>query len=97
MYQQQSSLGLCIACMNVAQCELSATARRPVIQCAQFEPYPPRPSNPVARKVPNPIPPRETYGAETRTYRGLCVNCEKRHSCTFPRASGGVWRCEEYQ
>jgi hypothetical protein len=27
---------------------------------------------------------------------GLCVNCESRATCTFPRPQGGVWFCAEY-
>lgn len=30
-------------------------------------------------------------------YRGLCVNCDVRETCTLPRPEGGVWYCEEYQ
>lgn len=33
----------------------------------------------------------------SKTARGLCTNCELRHTCTFARAEGGVWRCEEYR
>jgi hypothetical protein len=27
----------------------------------------------------------------------LCLNCEVRESCKFPKAEGGVWHCEEYR
>lgn len=30
-------------------------------------------------------------------YRGLCQDCANRATCTFPRAPGGVWHCEEYE
>jgi hypothetical protein len=29
--------------------------------------------------------------------RGLCINCDVRNTCTFPKPEGGVWFCEEYQ
>lgn len=29
--------------------------------------------------------------------RGLCVNCENRHTCEFVKPNGGVWHCEEYR
>jgi hypothetical protein len=29
--------------------------------------------------------------------RGLCGTCEKRATCTFPKAEGGVWHCEEFE
>ncbi len=29
--------------------------------------------------------------------KGLCANCEIRDTCTFPKAEGGIWHCEEYR
>jgi hypothetical protein len=29
--------------------------------------------------------------------RGLCVNCDKLHSCTYTKPEGGVWFCEEHE
>ena len=29
-------------------------------------------------------------------FKGLCVNCDRRFTCTFPRAETGVWSCDEY-
>jgi hypothetical protein len=34
--------------------------------------------------------------AEPRLFRGLCINCDVRHTCMFPRPEEGVWHCEEY-
>jgi hypothetical protein len=28
--------------------------------------------------------------------RGLCVNCDLRRDCTYPRPVSGVWNCDEY-
>lgn len=28
--------------------------------------------------------------------RGLCASCIHQIDCAFPKAAGGVWRCEEY-
>lgn len=28
--------------------------------------------------------------------RGLCVNCDHRYYCTYPKPPGGVWSCDEY-
>jgi hypothetical protein len=27
---------------------------------------------------------------------GLCAWCDRQSTCTYPKASGGVWFCEEY-
>jgi len=32
----------------------------------------------------------------TEEYKGLCVNCAKRETCTISKPEGGIWRCEEY-
>jgi hypothetical protein len=42
---------------------------------------------------PDPI---ETKGLES-DLKGLCVNCDNRHTCTFPKPEEGVWHCEEYR
>ncbi len=28
--------------------------------------------------------------------RGLCVNCDLQHDCTYPKPLSGVWNCDEY-
>jgi len=30
-------------------------------------------------------------------FLGLCVNCEDRETCVYPKPDGGVWHCEEYR
>jgi hypothetical protein len=35
-------------------------------------------------------PPAETL------FRGLCVNCDLRWKCTYPKPPQGVWSCDEY-
>lgn len=34
---------------------------------------------------------------KTRVFKGLCINCEHRFTCTLPRPESGVWYCEEYE
>jgi len=29
-------------------------------------------------------------------YSGLCMNCEHRRTCTYPKPEGGIWHCEDY-
>jgi hypothetical protein len=39
-----------------------------------------------------------TYIHEHPTrFKGLCTTCDKRATCTFPKADGGVWHCEEFE
>lgn len=49
---------------------------------------------------------RETARSESRSQgdrapfpgglRGLCVSCDLRFGCTYPKPPGGVWNCDEY-
>jgi len=32
-----------------------------------------------------------------QTFKGLCINCDHRFTCTLPRPESGVWYCEEYE
>ena len=29
--------------------------------------------------------------------KGLCINCEIKETCDFPKPVWGVWHCEEYK
>lgn len=29
--------------------------------------------------------------------KGLCINCENRHTCKYISPDGGIWHCEEYR
>ncbi len=41
--------------------------------------------------------PSAKEGEEKGKRPGLCCNCDWRESCVYPKPSGGVWFCEEYQ
>lgn len=36
------------------------------------------------------------WESSTDILRGLCVNCDRRYDCTYPKPPGGVWSCDEY-
>ena len=87
--------GICWVCVYGGDCTLAANHDRPVIQCAQFEPFP-APSGETAGQ---PIETRQKPSAvvtDSVEYLGLCKTCENRADCTFPRGEGGVWHCDEY-
>ena len=79
---------LCTNCMQRDNCSI-CNARKSAIQyCEEYEAatlqgiqWDNRP--PVA----SPKPPVEA---------GICVNCEKRATCSVERPDGGIWHCEEY-
>ncbi len=83
---------LCPTCLHVDHCVLFSSGERPAWHCEEFESAgaPPRsveaaPVSPTTGKM------------DERKHLGLCVNCEDRDTCTFPRPEGGVWRCNEYR
>jgi hypothetical protein len=90
--------GLCSTCNNVSTCFHFAT-RGPALFCELFDDHmngaPPiarsRITRSPERRREAPVAPKTPV-----TLTGLCVNCEHRDACTFPKPLGGVWRCEEY-
>jgi hypothetical protein len=35
--------------------------------------------------------------ANREWFPGLCMTCEKRDTCTFPKPEGGVFNCDEFE
>ena len=88
--------GLCITCVNASGCIYIKNQKSVVLQCEEFEGYTNSPMratiNDVLSKVSS-----DASKADSGKYEGLCVNCEIRETCEFPKSEGGVWHCEEYQ
>jgi len=90
--------GICSACIHEAACIYARSAAQIVLNCGQFEPCPPRAPEPADQD-------RAELAAlwglpadeESSHYPGLCVNCEDRHICRYPKPAGGVWQCGEYR
>jgi hypothetical protein len=36
------------------------------------------------------------WAPSTGELQGLCVNCDRRYDCTYPKPAGGVRSCDEY-
>jgi len=82
---------LCPTCIHVDHCVLYSSGEKPAWFCEEFVAAgaPPRQARPEpAEAIPEP---------GERKHMGLCVNCDDRDTCTFPRPEGGVWRCNEYR
>ncbi len=92
--------GLCSTCQNARNCTYPRSLDRPILQCEEFEgfEYPSDRTtvNDIVRKS-RPHVSSEDEEKDKIEYKGLCQNCEKRTTCTFPKPEGGVWRCEEYE
>ena len=96
MSDEKKYYGICTTCNHAHLCMHSQNSKRPVWFCEMFDDYvPPRElssnSNKSQKKYNSKL---ESHYAQ---YKGLCMNCAKRDSCTFPKPEGGVWHCAEYQ
>jgi hypothetical protein len=88
---------LCSSCINDRYCIYPRDPGRPIMACEEFEGYVMPP--PEADHPSTPVSEREMVGEEenSREFKGLCVSCENRKTCIYPKPEGGVWRCEECQ
>ena len=92
--------GLCTTCDHASTCIYPRDLDRPVWQCEEFE----------VNEAPLEKTTVGSFLAEARAkarpgideneevkFKGLCLNCENRKTCIFPKPEEGVWRCEEYE
>ncbi|OGC81550.1 MAG: hypothetical protein A2W07_09500 [candidate division Zixibacteria bacterium RBG_16_43_9] len=89
--------GLCLTCQNASTCIYPRNLDQPVLQCEEFDCY----ETPMERTTVDKILAIARTQAESRpekmnSLKGLCINCENRATCIFPKPETGVWRCEEY-
>lgn len=92
--------GLCMTCNNAPTCTHPRDAERPVLRCEDFYSY----ALPTSKNtIKNILSPKDSHGQSgtreemSNNYKGLCINCEERASCTYEMPEGGVWHCEEYR
>ena len=64
------------------------------VRAALVRPQPVRAGHVAATAGPHGEPSANSPDAK---YKGLCVNCEHRETCTLPKPKSGVWHCEEYE
>ena len=91
--------GLCSTCEGRATCTFPHHEDRPTLFCEEFDwwwQY----RMETAAMANSPVRKAELRTTEvtqkTSKYRGLCATCENQETCVFPKASGGVWHCEEF-
>ena len=82
--------GLCTACARSVDCVFLDQHKTGVMQCLEFEPFPPRRFPQSLHRIP------ARLMEEDEKKLGLCCTCEHKDDCTFQKPEGGVWRCEEY-
>ena len=91
--------GLCSTCETASTCTFPRDPERPIMHCDELDSY--QGDTVTVKKVARaelagPKAVSEAEQKELGKYKGLCVNCENRETCTFPKPEGGVWHCDEY-
>lgn len=92
--------GICEVCKNNLTCAYVRNPDLPVLQCEEFQGYEPQPAKIVRRRTTVSAGAgsvSSTATPDSSVLKGLCVNCDNRDSCIYPKPEGGVWRCEEYE
>ena len=97
MSGEVSYRGLCASCENAPSCTFTRDPGRPVLQCEEFDGGVSSPPKTAGRDVASVPRPHATEDKDSAELRGLCVDCEERQTCTYPKPEGGVWHCEEYR
>ncbi|MBE0534032.1 MAG: hypothetical protein IH624_00060 [Phycisphaerae bacterium] len=84
---------LCSTCKHAVTCVYVQVAQRPSFYCEEFEieilPAKVGIQGLVSGSA-APVTP------ESEGLIGLCLDCENRLACVFPKPEGGIWHCEEY-
>ncbi|KPL18822.1 MAG: hypothetical protein AMJ92_06255 [candidate division Zixibacteria bacterium SM23_81] len=96
------NMGLCTTCNEAPNCAHAKNSKKPILFCEMFDDSHPRMETAVpeqsatAGETKKPQVASAPEKSETSKLKGLCVNCDNRETCTFPKPEGGVWHCEEY-
>lgn len=97
MNKNERLTGICLTCGNEIHCTFPVSRPSGVIECDEFHPeygVSDRRSSAVSVAGGSHLKPASS---DSTLVKGLCVNCERLASCTFPKPAGGVWHCEEYE
>jgi hypothetical protein len=99
-FDKKRYLGLCSYCKSELNCMFIRDPKCPVYECEEFEEItyvsirgPDQKNISSINSSKNPT----TREDSLRSYKGLCINCEEKVTCLYPKPEGGVWRCDEYR
>jgi hypothetical protein len=88
--------GLCMSCRNASVCTFPRDPAMPAFYCEEFEIETPV-SDITAEKRQQFVTGPAAVKKDSSGLAGLCIDCEGRKTCSFPKSEGGVWHCEEYR
>jgi hypothetical protein len=98
--KEKTNLGLCSTCISIKTCTGRKTWKGPVLFCEEFcdiVPLTNRQRIKPESAAPQTSPAKAAADEREVQFKGLCMNCESRHTCCFPKPETGVWHCEEYR
>jgi len=87
--------GICMTCKHSDSCMYLKDPKYPVLQCEEFDPCESPPAKRAVARTERRPAAQEGLAAHAEL-KGLCVNCDNRDHCRYPKPEGGVWHCEEY-
>lgn len=88
--------GLCRTCVKVTECTFPRDPARPVRSCDEFDGVDaPRFDHLPSVVASSIFPLKCAPDSGTTELKGLCVQCVRRYTCTYPKPAGGVWHCDE--
>jgi len=89
--------GLCLTCKKADTCNFPRDIDHPIMNCDEFDGYVlPKKSKETPYK-PGPRTVSSYKSKVINKYSGLCVNCDNRKICSYPKSGKTIWCCEEYQ
>ena len=89
-------LDLCSTCMHASDCTYRSKSDRYIYYCEEFEITPTEAKDSQKVAYEQQVEKQEDSDSSFK-YKGLCVNCENRKTCSLARVNGGIWHCEEYR
>ena len=100
MPEDLKNQGLCSNCKNAPTCMYLKDQKQPVWHCNEFCREEPCEKPPLKTTAPSlhktKAVPQKSDGIASK-YKGLCIDCVHRETCSLSKSPGGVWRCEEYE
>lgn len=83
---------LCVNCKFRDSCHFVKNSSEPILFCEEFE----LEKQTELKLVQHNENSQADINSSSEEFKGLCRNCEKRDTCTYPKPEGGIWHCEEY-
>ncbi len=89
-------LGICSTCNYAVTCSFRRDTPRPVLECDEFDDRVAPSRADLPRLGLESQSEAVSVEKESEQYKGLCINCEVRKTCTLRTPGDSIWHCEEY-